>query len=213
MRINLPGFSHANYIVFLIIQQEFPSPLAFNYTLTRYFSPASFWAATCGESPWCVIITEGRGQRCCRTVLQLGKAMATSGIYVTDLLISARETSLLKAHSCPHFWPILTLTFNLNSPLPFSPSGMLRKRWQRAHKGLQTLQKFHPNKTSHSLPFLLSWFLGSMVSILVYLMDNILKRQLGSCSSPVAVDDNSELIYSLATKAKSEFMDFFFFFY
>lgn len=101
MRINLPGFSHANYIVFLIIQQEFPSPLAFNYTLTRYFSPASFWAATCGESPWCVIITEGRGQRCCRTALQLGKAMATSGIYVTDLLISARETSLLKAHSVP----------------------------------------------------------------------------------------------------------------
>jgi len=38
MRINLPGFSHANYITFLIIQQEFPIPLAFNYVLTRCLS-------------------------------------------------------------------------------------------------------------------------------------------------------------------------------
>lgn len=75
---------------------------------------------------------------------------------------------------CPHFWSILTFTSNLNSTLPFPPSGVLRNRWHRAHKALQTpcppKNSIQTHKTSHAYPFLLSWFLGSMVSILGYLM-------------------------------------------
>lgn len=105
MRINLPGFSHANYIVFLIIQQEFPSPLTFNYMLTRYFSPVPLWAATCGESLWCVIITGGRGTK----VLQNHSAAVTGQVLVFiwhRFIISAGWTPLLlwlllKGHSVP----------------------------------------------------------------------------------------------------------------
>lgn len=143
MRINLPGFSHANYIVFLIIQQEFPSPLAFNYILTRCFPPVPLWPATCGESLGCVIITGGRGQRCCRTTLELWKAGASSGFYMSQIYSFLQDKPLSFSGSssrciqCPPFWPILTHPY-IPSQFHSTPSAVLRNRWHRAHKELQT---------------------------------------------------------------------------
>lgn len=65
MRINLPGFSHANYIVFLIIQQEFPVPPAFNYILMRCFSPVPLSGQLPMVNHICLLSHSDRGEGWC----------------------------------------------------------------------------------------------------------------------------------------------------
>lgn len=106
------------------------------------------------------------------------------------------------------FWH--TLTSHLNSTL------LLQQCWgtgvtehTKNYRPLAPPKSIQTHKTSHAYPFLVSRFLGSMVSTLGY-WDSTLERQLGSCSSPPTVGVNTELVCSLATKSRSEFMFFFY---
>lgn len=85
MQINPPGFSHANYIVFLIIQQEFPIPLAFNYILTRCFSPVRLSGQPPTVNHLCLLSRGGEGEGWCSTALDLWKCMANSCLYMLQI--------------------------------------------------------------------------------------------------------------------------------
>lgn len=185
MRINPPGFSHANCIIFLIFQQEFPIPLAFNYILTRCFSPVPLSGQLPTVNHICLLSHGGRGEGWCDTALDLWKCMASSCLYVIHLLISAGHSSLnlwlllkcaFNVHIYGLFWCILT--YHLSSTLPFTPPRLLRTMCYRAYKMLQTSCPQNTitriqNKPVHTHSWS-SWFLWSVVSniekLIVYLM-------------------------------------------
>lgn len=95
MQINPPGFSHANYIVFLIIQQGFPIPLAFNYILTRCFSLVSFSGQKPTVNHICLLSHGGREEGLCSTALHLWQCMASSCLSTSWIYSFLQDTPLL----------------------------------------------------------------------------------------------------------------------